>query len=139
MEAYLMACKKFYLTQCSSEMDETLDVDQAVRPEMLYTSARVQTFADKCRRKNVEWGIFSGGYGIMFPLEKKKPYYHRGTHPSKVTESEFRALLKDFDLKLEDYDEIWFYHDPKRWHPLFERLCNESSIRVRKFSDLTEI
>ena len=61
--------------------------------------------------------------------------------PDKVTELQFSNLVKDFDQKLKDYDEIWFYYNLGRFHPLYERLLRETLLKdkVKLFTHLSDI
>jgi hypothetical protein len=47
--------------------------------------------------------------------------------PDTVREVEFSALLRDFDEQLGVYSEICFYHNPGRFHPLYDCLLNPAS------------
>ena len=86
----------------------------------------------------MKWAIFSDNYGVVFPNQEIEWY---DKHPNKVTDEEFKKLLRDFDQKLVAYDEIWFYYNPARFHRLYERLLNESKLRdrIRLFTHIKEI
>jgi len=86
----------------------------------------------------VEWAIFSDLYGVWFPDEKHRWY---NKHPDTVSEEEFNYLVRDFEEKLGNYDEIYFYHNPGRFHPLYRRLLNEVRIKdkICLFSHKSEI
>jgi hypothetical protein len=59
----------------------------------------------------------------------------------KVSNGEFKILLKNFDKSLKKYDEIWFYYNPGRFHPLYKKLIKTSSLknRIKLFTHLEEI
>ena len=53
--------------------------------------------------------------------------------------SEFEDLLQDFETKLRGYDQVWFYHNPGRFHPLYKRLIQRASLKTTKFTHLPEV
>ena len=131
--------RRIYLTHCSKKKDDSLKgTGKKVTPDRLYTATPIQRFIKRCKEKGVEWAIFSDKYGVVFP-DQKIEWYDKP--PSKVTEQEFRRLLNDFDQKLAPYDEIWFYHNPGRFHPLYRRLLTETKLRdrIRLFTHLKDI
>jgi hypothetical protein len=131
--------RRIYLTHCCAKKDNSLrGGGKKVTPDKLYTSERIQRFMNECKKKGAEWAIFSDKYGVVFPNQEIEWY---DKHPSKVTDEEFEALLKDFDQKLAAYDEIWFYYNPGRFHHLYERLLNGSKLKdhIRKFTHIKEI
>ncbi|KXA93332.1 hypothetical protein AKJ64_00925 [candidate division MSBL1 archaeon SCGC-AAA259E17] len=131
--------KRIYLTHCSAKKDDSLKgTGKKVPPDELYTATPIQRFIEKCKRENVDWAIFSDKYGVWFPDEKHE-WYEK--HPSEVSEKEFEELKEDFDKKLSEYDRILFYHNPGRFHSLYERLLNEVKIsdEVELFSHKSEI
>ena len=131
--------RRIYLTHCSKKKDDSLKgTDKKVTPDRLYTATPIQRFIKRCKEKGVEWAIFSDKYGVVFP-DQKIEWYDKP--PSKVTEQEFRRLLNDFDQKLAPYDEIWFYHNPGRFHSLYKRLLTETKLRdrIRLFTHLKDI
>ena len=93
---------------------------------------------NKCKEKKVQWAIFSDKYGVCFPYEKHE-WYEKD--PDTVSEQEFKRLVKDFEEKLRNYDEIYFYHNPGRFHPLYKRLLREVKIKSKiiLFSHLAKI
>ena len=46
-----------------------------------------------------------------------------------------------FEIRGKNYDEIWFYHNPGRFHNLYRRLLNQSKLkdRIVLFSHVYEI
>jgi hypothetical protein len=58
-----------------------------------------------------------------------------------VRDVEFSALLRDFDEQLGTFSEICFYHNPGRFHPLYDRLLNRSVLknRIKRVTHLSEI
>lgn len=130
---------KIYITHCSAKKDNSIkNTGKKVTPDNLYTATPIQRFMNKCKEKNVNWAIFSDLYGVWFP-DQKHEWYEKD--PDKVTEEEFRNLLKDFDEKLQKYDEIWFYYNPGRFHPLYRRLLQETKLKdkIRCFTHLKDI
>ena len=130
---------RIYITHCSAKKNEIYKLNhQKITPDRLYTAKPTQRFMNRCKEKNVNWAIFSDLYGIWFP-DIEHEWYEKD--PDKVTEKEYKNLLNDFDQKLKDYDEIWFYHNPGRFHSLYKRLINESKLRSKiiKFTHLEEI
>ncbi len=130
---------RIYVTHCSAKKDDSLKhTGKKVTPDKLYTATPTQRFIDRCKRMDVEWAIFSDLYGVWFPDEKHRWY---NKHPDTVSEEEFNYLVRDFEEKLGNYDEICFYHNPGRFHPLYRRLLNEVSIKdeICLFSHKSEI
>jgi len=111
---------------------------EAVTPDKLYTATPTQRFMEKCKKEHVSWAIFSDKYGIWFPNEKHKWY---DKNPNKVTDQEYKQLVKDFEEKLSEYSEIWFYHHPCRFHNLYKKLLEEPNIKAKlvPFNHLTQI
>ena len=104
----------------------------------LYASTPTQRFMRKCNELGVQWAIFSDEYGVWFSDEKHQFY---DKNPNTVKNEEFRVLVESFDTKLRNYDEIWFYHNPGRFHKLYRRLLVNTKLkeRVRLFTHLREI
>lgn len=130
---------RIYVTYCSARKDDSLkDANSQITPDILYTGNRIQGFMRTCKERGVYWAIFSDLYGIWFP-NVTHTWYEKD--PDTVTEQEFRKLLDDFDEKLQDYDELWFYYNPSRFHKLYRKLLRETKLvkRVRKFSHIREI
>ena len=132
--------KKIYITHCSAKKDDALrNTGKKVTPDKLYTATPLQRFVGKCKEKGVEWAIFSDKYGVIFPWEEIEWY---DKHPSKVTPKEFKFLVDNFVQRLSKYKEIWFYHNPGRFHSLYKKLVQEASKRglnVKLFTHLSEI
>ena len=118
---------KIYLTHCSAKKDASLKhTGKKVTPDKLYTSVQIQRFINECKNERAQWAILSDKYGVWFPNEKHEWY---DKHPDTVTEEEFKALVKDFEEKLQDFDEIYFYHNPGRFHALYKRLLKTVKTR----------
>lgn len=132
--------KRIYVTHCCARKDDSLEnTGEKATPDRLYVSKPVQSFIQKCKNNKVDWAIFSDKYGIVFPWSKIEWY---DKHPSKVSSKEFQLLLDDFIQQLSDYDEVWFYHNPKRFHPLYRELLEKARIRgleVVSFTRLSQI
>ena len=130
---------RMYLTHCSAKKDDTLKgTGTKVTPDRLYTATPTQRFIQRCRAQGVKWAIFSDLYGVWLP-EAEHEWYEKD--PDTVTQSEFQQLLANFDRELENYDEIWFYRNPGRYHPLYQRLLASSrhTDSVVMISHLSEI
>jgi hypothetical protein len=129
---------RIFITYCSRQKTSSLADGLEVTPDRLYSSNRIRSFMHRCKTKGVEWAIFSDKYGIWFPDEKHESY---DKTPESVTEEEFELLLHNFDRRLNIYAEIWFYHNPARFHGLYRRLARESKLRkrIRLFSRLSNI
>jgi hypothetical protein len=117
-------------------------IDREVPPNKLYTSPRIKRFMNSCKEKRVNWAIFSDIYGVWFPWVKHQ-WYEKD--PDTVTEDEFNKLVDDFEEELQDYDEIWFYHNPRFFHSLYRRLLETVDLRqklrqkVNRFHSIYEI
>jgi hypothetical protein len=130
---------KIYITHCSAKKDSSLkNTDIKVSPDKLYTATPTQRFMKTCKNKNVNWAILSDEYGIWFPYEKHK-WYEKD--PNTVSENEFDELVKNFENKLDNYCEIFFYHNPGRFHHLYKRLLEKVKIKdkIRLISHLNDI
>lgn len=130
---------RIYITHCSAKKEPTLkDSGRLVTPDVLYVATPTKRFMVQCQYKGVSWAIFSDLYGIWFPYETHE-WYEK--NPNSVTTSEFLTLCANFDQRLADYSEIWFYHNPGRFHPLYKtllRTVTHSSI-INPFSHLRQV
>jgi len=108
------------------------NTDAKVFPEELYTATPTQRFMKTCNNKNVNWAIFSDEYGIWFPNEKHK-WYEKD--PNSVSKDEFDKLVKDFEVKLVNYDEIFFYHNPGRFHSLYKELLDKVKLKDKIWTE----
>ena len=130
---------RIYITHCSANKDDSLrSTGEKVTPDRLYTSHRIQRFMNVCKERNAHWAILSDLYGVWFPTIRHE-WYNKS--PNEVTEEEFRMLLLDFDERLKDYAEIWFYHNPSRFHPIYGKLLNQTTLKqkVKRFTHIAEI
>lgn len=132
--------RRIYITHCSAKKDNSLcGTIKTITPDKLYTATPLQRFIKRCKDKKVEWAIFSDKFGVIFPQEELKWY---DKHPNEVDEDELQLLLENFIQQLSNYDEIWFYHNPGRFHPLYKRLVKEAKergLKVVLFTHLSEI
>lgn len=131
--------EKIYITHCSAKKDATLkDRKTKVTPDKLYTATPTQRFINECKSKGVSWTIFSDKYGIWFS-DSLHEWYEKD--PNKVTEEEFNRLVSEFNKSLNQFDEIWFYHNPGRFHRLYRRLLIESELKdkIKVFTHVNEI
>jgi hypothetical protein len=122
-----MNLMRIYITHCSAKKSSLFEgASQKVTPDQLYTAAPIQRFMKKCQNMRVQWAIFSDKYGVWFPNEKHE-WYEKD--PDAVTPQEFKNLITNFDERLAGYDEIWFYHNPGRFHRLYARLLKEAKVK----------
>ena len=130
---------KIYMTHCSAQKDAALR-GRAIKvsPDKLYTARQILRFMKKCLEKQVKWAIFSDKYGVWFPHVRHE-WYEK--NPDTVNESEFRKLLKDVNRQLRRYETVFFYYNPRRFHPFYRKLLRASEVydKVRFFSHLKEI
>jgi hypothetical protein len=134
-----MSRRIIYITHCSARKDLSLkDINKRVTPDKLYTATPTQRFMNKSKENDVNWAIFSDKYGVWFNNIKNR-WYEKS--PNSVTDEQFKTLVADFNTKLKNFDEIWFYYNPGRFHPLYRKLLNRTSLKdkVTKFTHLTEI
>jgi len=132
--------KRIYVTHCSAKKDDSLrGTGKKVTPDRLYTAKPLQRFVRTCKDKRVAWAIFSDKYGVVLPSEPVKWY---DKHPGTVTDEEFRSLVASFTQRLAEYNAVWFYHNPGRFHPLYRRLVEQAGhrgLKVVLFSHLSQI
>ncbi len=117
---------RIYLTHCCAKKDDTLkNSHEKVTPDRLYVATPTKRFMEKCKSKKVTWAIFSDKYGVWFPDEKHEWY---NKDPDTVTPAEYECLIENFEQRLSKYEEIWFYYNPGRFHPLYEKLLKEAKV-----------
>jgi len=92
----------------------------------------------KCIQTGKAWAIFSDLYGVWFP-DVEHEWYEKD--PNTVTEIEYASLRNNFEIALSCYEEIVFYYNPGRFHPLYRRLLKENSLtgRIDLISHLRDI
>jgi hypothetical protein len=93
---------------------------------MLYTATPTRRFMQRCREMGVDWAIFSDKYGVWLPSEERE-WYEKD--PDTVTDEEFQALIRNFETRLEGYDEVLFYNNPGRFHPLYKKLLKMAKVK----------
>jgi hypothetical protein len=128
-----------YLTHCSAKKNDSLKgTSDRVTPDQLYTATPTKRFIVRCKERDVNWAIFSDKYGVWFSTEKHE---HYEKDPRRVTAEEFDALLENFNRRLGGFDEIWFYYNPGRFHPLYKKLLSRTRLKkhVHLFSHISEI
>ena len=118
---------RIYLTHCSAKKAISLG-NREVTPDELYIATPTKRFMSQCKEKHVNWAIFSDKYGVWFP-EEKHEWYEKD--PDTVSEQEFMQLIKNFNERLSKFDEIWFYYNPGRFHPLYARLLKEVKVKAQ--------
>lgn len=134
-----MDSRRIYLTHCSAKKNMTVKKNgKKVTPDKLYTSGRIQGFMKTCKKRDVNWAIFSDNYGIWFK-DIKNGWYEK--HPNSITDKELDSLVIDFNRKLKNYNEIWFYYNPGRFHKLYRKLLTKNDLmsRIKLFTHLHEI
>jgi hypothetical protein len=120
---------RIYITHCSAKKNSQIKgTSKKVGPEDLYTALPTQRFIAICKKAKVNWAIFSDKYDVFFPNERNEWY---NKHPNSVSQEEFNYLVSQFDKKMAAYNEIYFYRNPGRFHPLYQRLIDESSLNSR--------
>jgi hypothetical protein len=129
---------RIYITHCCAKKNDSLKyTGTEVFPEQLYIATPTKRFIRRCKDKQVKWAIFSDLYGVWFP-DVRHQWYEK--NPDKVTEEEFNHLLWDFEEKLTGYEEIWFYHNPGRFHKLYKRLVVTTKLtNIHMFSHIDEV
>lgn len=131
--------RKIYITHCSAKKNPVFKENKdKVTPDKLYTATPIQRFINECKNKQVNWAIFSDKYGVWFSDDMHEWY---DTNPSRVTEDEFGQLISEFDRSLAQFDEIYFYYNPGRFHKLYRRLLRSSELKakIKLFTHLNEI
>jgi len=120
---------KIYITHCCAKKDDSLrGTGRKVPPDILYVATPTQRFMSRCLQAGVHWAIFSDLHGVWFP-EVEHEWYEKD--PDTVSEREFNNLLMAFDTKLQPYEAIFFYQNPGRFHPLYGRLIEKSTLKSR--------
>jgi len=130
---------RIFITHCSGKKDNSLkNTGKKATPEKLYLAAPLQRFVNRCKDKKVSWAILSDLHGIWFP-DVEHEWYDKP--PNTVTEQEFKNLVNDFNQKLHNLDEIWFYYNPGRFHPVYKRLVEETKFKnkIKMFTHIKEI
>ena len=130
---------RIYVTHCSAKKSAAVRRSgKAVTPDALYVSSRIQPFMSRCKARRVQWAILSDLYGVWFAKERRR-WYEKS--PDRVSEIEFRALVRNFDRRLRRFHEVWFYYHPARFHRLYRRLLRRSRLRrrIRKFKHVSEV
>jgi len=121
--------KNIYVTHCSAKKNNSLKYsDKKVTPNELYNATPTKRFMKRCMNYNVKWAIFSDKYGVWFPYEKHG-WYEK--NPNTVSSTEFDNLVKIFEMKLKDYDNIYFYYNPGRFHSLYKKLLSKVNLKEK--------
>ncbi len=132
---------KIFLTYCSWQKNDSFKkTNEAVTPDRLYTSERIQKFIKACKKAEAFWAIFSDEYGVWFPGERRRWY---DKPPDTVTPAEFEQLVSRAEKSLEKY-EIFFYGDTgdSKFHPLYQNLIErlkDAGLKITLFSDPGDI
>jgi hypothetical protein len=131
--------RKIYITHCSAKKNSLLLKNkESVTPDKLYTATPTQRFMSECKNKKVNWAILSDKYGMWFSDDLHE-WYEKD--PSMVTDEEFDHLVRKFDRSLKQYEQIYFYHNPGRFHKLYKSLLKSSRLqsKIKLFTHLNEI
>lgn len=133
-----MKIKKIYLTHCCAKKNSSFGKNKFLTPDMLYKATPTLRFINKCKERDLNRAIFSDKYGVWFQNIKHN-WYEK--NPNSVSHEEFNNLVVDFDKKLKDFDEIWFYYNPGRFHKLYRQLLSKTCLkdRIRLFSHLNDV
>ncbi|CCJ37473.1 hypothetical protein BN140_2550 [Methanoculleus bourgensis MS2] len=132
---------RIFLTYCSWQKNDSFKKsNEAVTPDKLYTSERIQKFIKACKEAGAFWAIFSDEYGVWFPGERRGWY---DKPPDEVTPAEFEQLVSRAEKSLEKY-EIFFYGDTgdSKFHPLHQNLIErlkDAGLKITLFNDLGDI
>lgn len=130
---------RIYLTHCSKEKSLGAKTSGLqLPPDELYTEEGIRKFMHMCKKKGVDWAILSDHYGVFFPNEKHV-YYEKP--PANVTPAEEQVIIAQINLRLAEYDEIWFYVRPATFHPFYEHVLKGCGLaaRIRLFTDISVI
>ncbi|MGD9534630.1 MAG: hypothetical protein AB7V56_12800 [Candidatus Nitrosocosmicus sp.] len=118
-----------YLTHCCAKKNEDFKgTELKVTPDILYTATSTPRFMDNCKKKKIKWAIFSDKYGVWFSNIQNE-WYEK--NPNKVTEKEFDELVRNFDRSLRQFDKIYFYYNPGRFHKLYKWLLITSELKSK--------
>jgi predicted peroxiredoxin len=131
--------KKIFITHCSAKKNTVFKNNKAkVTPDKLYTATPTQRFMNECKDKGVNWAIFSDKYGVWFSNIQHEWYQK---NPNKITKAEFNQLVSKFNKSLGQFDEIWFYHNPGRFHRLYKKLLKKTELKnkIKLFTHLNKI
>ncbi|MEM5815924.1 MAG: hypothetical protein QXL14_02640 [Candidatus Aenigmatarchaeota archaeon] len=127
-----------YITHCSKKKAKTYS---QTTPENLYTALYLQRFIKKCKESNVEWGILSDKYGIVFPNQKIEWYDLSPSHLLK-NQTKSKELVEKITQQLQGFDKVYFYHNPGRFHKFYRYLINElknRNVDIELISHLSQI
>lgn len=123
---------KLYLTHCSAKK---FKVTEATFPEKYYAATYLQRFIERCKKQRVSWAILSDRYGIVYPHNAIQPY---DLHPSKAKIEELFVLV----MTHISVNELVFYHNPNRIHPLYKELLQrieQNGVTVTWITHLSDI
>jgi len=81
------------------------------------------------------------GWSFIFEDDGIGMDYTGEKEPDTVTEQEFSMLIEDFEQKLGDYKEIYFYRNPGKFNRLYKKLLGETKLKdkITLFSHKEEI
>lgn len=123
---------RVYITHCSAKKDDTLKgTGRQVTPDLLYTATPTRRFMERCKEQGVRWAIFSDHYGVWFSDKTHEWYGDDVGDPGIVTEQRFRELVKSFEERLRPFNEIHFSYNLGRFHHLYRRLLEETTLKNR--------
>ncbi|MFH8039246.1 MAG: hypothetical protein QXJ14_04540 [Candidatus Aenigmatarchaeota archaeon] len=127
-----------YITHCSRKKNK---IKSKTFVENLYSATYIQRFIKKCKNLNLEWGILSDKYGIIFPHQKIGWYDLSPSYLLK-NKNEAEKLIEKIANQLKEYDRVYFYHNPGRFHSFYKYLIKklrEKNINIRLISRLSQI
>lgn len=127
-----------YITHCSKKKNRII---YKTVPEKLYSATYLQRFIKRCKELNVNWAILSDKYGVVFPNDEIEWYE---LSPSLLLKNKNKAnsLVEKITHQLRNFDKIFFYHNPGRFHFFYKYLVKElrkRNIDVELISHLSQI
>lgn len=130
---------KIYLTPCCKEKSETARIHNLpLPPEEMYIEPDIQEFFRVCQAKQLTFGVLSDRYGAWVSPEKKHWYQKP---PDAVTPQEEQALIRQFDERLQEFDEIIFYIRQEPLHRFYAAVLTQSRLadRIRRITSLSDL
>jgi hypothetical protein len=132
--------RTLYFTHCSKKKDPLLaGSPQKTTPDKLYTATYLQRFIKRCRVAGVDWAIFSDRYGFLHPTRRVAWYE---LSPANIKGAEKDELFRKAHRQIADYEAVYFYHNPGRFHRLYRELyqyLKDGGINITLITHLADI